>query len=422
MIGSNQRPAILGGPQAVTLDGTQANRWPLVTERDKAAVLAVMDDGDLSCHPVTRQLETDFRNYFGVRHALAHSNGTAAMLAAFFALNLDPGDEVLVPSATHWASVVPMLWTGAVPVFCESEPERMGLDPEDVARKITTRTRAMVVVHLFGMPSRMSPLLTLAERHGLKVLEDASHAPGALWRGRKCGTLGDIGVISLQTSKLAPAGEGGMFLTNDGDYFERAVCLGDVNRICRLESPARRFGGTSFGVKTRMSPLAAAIGREQLKRLDERNGRRNANLRRLSSCLEHMGIDTFLGPSHVRRVYFEYLIRCEPARTKMPVATLARALTAEGCEVSRPRYPLLHQQPLFTDGLCSRIARLEAMPDYSQVTLPRTEAASRDLIRLPTFPSAATELLDQYASAFAKVLSHSTEIAERAREDTSAAS
>ncbi|MCH8054291.1 MAG: DegT/DnrJ/EryC1/StrS family aminotransferase, partial [Planctomycetes bacterium] len=194
----SEKPALLGGPKAVTLDATEANRWPIITEEDEAAVLQVLRDGDLSQHPVTRQLEDDYRAYFGRRHALAHCNGTAALLAAFFALDLEPGDEVLVPSATFWASVVPMLWVGALPVFCESEPDRLGLDPEDVARKITPRTRAMVVVHLWGMPSRMTELFEIAERHKLKIIEDASHAQGATWRGRKCGTLGDISVFSLQ--------------------------------------------------------------------------------------------------------------------------------------------------------------------------------------------------------------------------------
>jgi len=161
-------------------------------------------------------------------------------MAAFFALDLKPGDEVIVPSATFWASVVPMLWFDAVPVFCESETARLGLDPEDVESKITSRTRAIVVVHLWGMPSRMTELFDIAGRHNLKIIEDASHAQGATWRGRPCGTLGDISIFSLQTSKLAPAGEGGIFLTDDADLHERAICMGDMIRILELKSPARR--------------------------------------------------------------------------------------------------------------------------------------------------------------------------------------
>ncbi len=319
------RPAILGGPRAVSAGAATANRWPILTEEDEAAVLAVLRSGDLSLQAVTRELEEDYRRFFGVRHALAHCNGTAALLAAFFALDLRPGDEVIVPSATHWASVVPMLWVGAIPVFCETEMEYLGLDPEDVSRKITPRTKAMVLVHLWGLPSKVDDLLEIAERYHLRVVEDASHAQGARWRGRLCGTFGHISVFSLQSSKLAPAGEGGMLLTNDDEYMERATCLGDVERIQQIPTPARRFAGTSFGVKTRMAPLSAAVARVQLRHLRERNARRNANLLYLSEHLERLGFDTFLPPAHAERVYFEYLIRSNAQRCGMPAEVLVRA-------------------------------------------------------------------------------------------------
>jgi perosamine synthetase len=223
------RPAILGGRAAITLDQREANRWPIITAEDEAAVLDVLRSGDLTSNPVTRALEQDYREYFGVRHALSHCNGTVALLAAFFAIGLRPGDEVIVPSATWWSSVLPMMWLGAVPVFAEGEHERGGLDPLDVRQRITSRTRAMVIVHLWGMPSRITELLAIAREFGLTVIEDASHAHGAIWRGRKCGTLGDVAVFSLQGHKLAPAGEGGMLLTDRDDVIERASLLGDVN-------------------------------------------------------------------------------------------------------------------------------------------------------------------------------------------------
>jgi len=411
------KPAILGGPKAVTINGTDANRWPIITEEDQNAVLQVLRDGDLSLHPVTRELEDDYRAFFGRRHALAHCNGTAALLAAFFALDLQPGDEVLVPSATFWASVVPVLWVGALPVFCESEPVRLGLDPEDVERKITPRTRAIVVVHLWGMPSRMTELLEIAKQHNLRVVEDASHAQGATWRGRKCGTLGDISVFSLQGNKLAPGGEGGIFLTDNDGYMERAICLGDIERIIELPTPAKRFAATSFGIKTRMAPLSAAVARVQLRHLPERNRRRNDNLRYLSKHFERMGIETFLPPPHLQRVYFEFLIRYAPERWNMPVGALVKALQAEQCEIDLPRYPLVHQQPLFTEGHFARIARLEGrtdidLPIYRCDALPNTEAAGRNLIKLPSFPLAKRDLLDQYVQAFEKVLSYAEQITE----------
>lgn len=401
------RPALLGGPRAVTLDQTEANRWPIITGEDEEAVLRVLRDGDLSTHPVTRELERDYAAYFGVEHALAHCNGTAALLAAFFALDLQPGDEVIVPSATWWASILPMAWLGAVPVFAEVEPARLGLDPEDVARKITPRTKAIVVVHLWGMPSRMTELLALARRHGLRVIEDASHAHGARWRDRLCGTLGDIGVFSLQGHKLAPGGEGGIFLTRDAALMERATLLGDVVRIWELPTAARRFAATSFGVKTRMSPLNAAVAQVQFRHLDRRNAIRNANLERLSRELEPLGFDAFLSPPHVRRVYFEFLVRADPARIRLAPARLLEALQAEGCDVQLPRYPLVHQQPFFTEGAFAGIMRLPenvAAPVYAADALPVTAAQGEHMLRLPCFPSATPELLDQYALAFRKCI------------------
>ena len=406
-------PAILGGTKAVTLDQTEALRWPLLTADDERAVLQVLRDGDLSLHPVTREIEADYRDYFGSRYALAHCNGTAALLAAFFALDLQPGDEVLVPSATFWASVVPMLWVGAVPVFCESEFERLGIDPVDAEAKITARTRAIVVTHLWGMPARMTELIALARKHNLKIIEDASHAQGAIWRGRPCGTLGDLSIFSLQSSKLAPAGEGGMLLTNDEALMERALCLGDIERIRELPMPAYRFAATSFGIKTRMAPLSAAVARVQLRQLEVRNAQRNDAFLYLSERLEKLGFETFLAPTHIRRVYFEFVFRCGGALSSISRAQLVEALRAEGCEVSLPRYPLLHQQPLFTDGSFNKILRLNRPPVYAPDALPRTAQGNEELLRIPALPRASCELMDQYVQAFEKVLTYAEVIGQK---------
>ncbi len=415
-VNANAVPAILGGSPAVTADETKANRWPILTEEDEQAVLHIVRDGDISTHPVCRELEEDYRQFTGQPYALAHCNGTAALLAAFFALDLKPGDEVLVPSATFWASVLPMLWLGAIPVFCESEGDRLGLDPDDLARRVTPRTRAIVVVHLWGMPSKMTEILDLAARHNLKVIEDASHAQGAKWRDRLCGTLGDISIFSLQGSKLAPAGEGGMFLTREYGYYEKAVCLGDITRIIELDTPARRFAATSFGMKTRMAPMSAAIARIQLKHLAENNKRRNENLEYLSASLEKMGFHTFLPPSHIKRVYFEFLIRADASVSSLPLNLLIEALQAEGCTVGAPRYPLLHQQPFFTEGHYLRIARPnDEMPvvAYRGDELPKTELLSRSMLKLPSFPLADREVLDQYIAAFTKVIAWADRIKEK---------
>jgi dTDP-4-amino-4,6-dideoxygalactose transaminase len=379
--------------------------WPRLGAEEEEAVLRVMRDGNITTHPVIRELEADYVAFSGRRFAVAHNNGTAALMAAFHAIGLQPGDEILVPTATFWASVLPMLWFGLVPVFCNSETERLGPDPEDMRRRITPRTRAMVTVHLWGLPCKWTELKALAEEFDLKVIEDASHAHGATWRGERCGRLGDISVFSLQGDKLAPAGEGGIFLTDEADYHERAICFGDITRILELETPARRFAATSFGVKTRIASVSAAIARVQLAKLEENNRLRNANMRSLSEELESLGFDCFLPPEHIERVYFEFLLR--PRDEGLDVAELVSALQAEDCPALHPRYPLLHQQPFFTEGHWRAVGRFPAdcqPPELVPADFAATEAVNNSMMRLPVFPGPDDGAMGAVVDAFRKVL------------------
>lgn len=407
--------ALLGGPKTVTADQTEANRWPIITEEDERAVLEVLRSGALSINPVVAQLEDDYRQRFGVEYALAHNNGTGAIHAALHAFDLQPGDEVIVPSATWWASVMPVLHMGAVPVFAETDEQCLGLDPEDVERRITDRTKAMVIVHLFGMPSKIDELLEVARRHNLKVLEDASHAHGATYHGKPIGTFGDAAVFSMQANKLVPSAEGGVLLTNDRSIWEQSIRYGHYERLLPMtDSPNRRYAATGFGHKFRMSPLSAAVARTQFGRLDERNARRNENCTYLSKKLEQLGcFNTFLAPQGVQRTYFELLIRYDDTKTGLPIKALAKALQAEGALVGAPRYPLLHQQPMFTDGTWKSIARVTgeaADRTYDPTALPRTCAGNAALLKLPSFPNAARDLLDQYAAAFEKVIAQADSV------------
>ncbi len=392
-------PLIVTHPQDALL------QWPHFTAQDEAAVVQILRDGNVSTHPVIGELESGFAQLTGRQHAVAHCNGTAGLLAAFHALGLAPGDEVLVPTATFWASVLPMIWCGLVPVFCESEPETLGLDPEDVVRRITPRTKAMVIVHLWGLPCKVEELLEIARRHDLKVVEDASHAHGASAGGVPCGRFGDISVFSLQGDKLVPAGEGGILLTDDATYHERVICLGDITRILRLPTAARRFAATSFGTKTRIAPLSAALGLQMLRRLPETNAIRHENHSLLAKTLEPLGFDCFPARAGQERVYFEWMIR--PRDESLDLTRLLSLLTAMGCRVGVPRYPLLHQQPFFTESHCNRIGRYEeaAAPDYSLIDLPCTTRINQQMIRLPNFSHrGAGPLIEQYAEAFRQAM------------------
>jgi len=386
----------------VTLPQDECLQWPVFRAEDEQAVLRVMRDGNVSTHPVIQELENDFRAFTGRRHALAHCNGTSALMAAFHSLGLRPGDEVLVPSATFWASVLPMIWCGLVPVFCESEPATLGLDPVDAARRITPRTKAMVIVHLWGLPCKAAELTALAKAHDLRIIEDASHAHGASQDGVPCGRMGDVSVFSLQGDKLVPAGEGGVLMTDDDAIHDRALCMGDITRIIRMPTADRRFAATSFGIKTRIAPMSAALGRSMLARLPETNSIRNHHHKRLAATLEDLGFECFLPPEGVERVWFEFIIRHR--MENIDAGALVEWLRQAGCRVGVPRYPLLHQQPYFTEGhwrAAGRYPESIKLPASDDISLPFTERMNHTLLRLPNFnhPDAGA-LVDQYAEAF----------------------
>jgi perosamine synthetase len=409
------QPAILGGPPAITLDQTDANRWPVITRDDEDAVLRVLRSGQLSISEETAALEDDYRRWLNVRYCVAHNNGTGAILAALHAFGIGAHDEVIVPSATWWSTVMPVLHLGGVPVFAETCADTLGLDPASVESQITERTKAIVAVHLFGIPSRMDELIAVARQHNLRILEDASHAHGATYRGKPIGTLTDAAVFSMQANKLLPSAEGGMFLTNDEALYERVLRFGHYERLLNLQSPTRRFAATGFGFKFRMSPLSAAVARAQFRKLEERNKKRNANCEFLSQRLEKLGFHTFLSRPEAARVYFEFLVRYDEKRHGVPIKAFAKALQAEGAQVGAPRYPLLHQQPVFTEGVWAKIARLEGTADkplrqYAPDALPHTAQGNGSLLKLPSFPNASPQLLEQYAHAFEKVVSNASKL------------
>ncbi|MFK7912004.1 MAG: DegT/DnrJ/EryC1/StrS family aminotransferase [Akkermansiaceae bacterium] len=408
------KPAILGGEPTVTCSEEEfekANAWPILGNDELDAINQLFHDGNISTHPIIGELEQGYCELAERKYGVAHCNGTTALMAAFWSLNLEPGDRVFVPSATFWASVLPMMWMGLVPVFCETEPDQLGLDIEDMRAKWTPDVKAMVIVPLWGMPSNYSTLMDFAAEKNLRIIEDASHAHGARYRGRPCGSFGDVSVFSLQGDKLAPAGEGGVLLTDDDEIHERVLCLGDITRIYQLDSPARRFAATSFGIKTRIAPVSAAIGLCQLNKLQKANAVRKENMVAVSSALEIYGFETYMDTEHTERTYFEFLVRCD--ESSLDAGGWMQALRAEGCSVDLPRYPLLHQQPFFSEETYKKVLRLpdDQVPDYSEVTLPKTQSLNEQMLKLPSFPNAAPDVLASYINAIHEVGENSDSIA-----------
>ena len=219
--------ALLGGPRIVT--EPTGFVWPPIDAGDVVAVSALLARGEISYYGregVVAELEDAFAAYHGVTHALTCSSGTAALHSAYFALGLEPGDEVIAPTFTFLSTVMPLFTLNAVPVLVDSEPYSGNIDPAAIEAAVTERTRAIVVVHLNGHPCDMAPIMAVARRRGLRVVEDCSHAHGAAYGNTLVGRFGDIAVWSLQGSKLVAAGQGGILLTDDTTLFERAVLFG----------------------------------------------------------------------------------------------------------------------------------------------------------------------------------------------------
>jgi len=389
----SEKLAVNGGPKAVTMDQQEALRWPILTEEDEAAVLEVMRRNETSLSDEPIKLEEEFRKFLGAEYALAEVNGTAALYAALFALGIGPGDEVICPSYTYWASAAPAVTLGADVVFCEVYPDSLNLDVEDFRRKITPRTKAVIPVHLWGVPCEMDEILAIAGSKNIAVIEDACHAHGAEYKGRKTGTIGDIGIFSFQASKNLPGGEGGMLVTADREILNRATTLGHYRRTSNLPEEFSRYRHTSLGFKHRMSPLHAAITRVQLKTLVEKNRIRKNNIEKLLHVIGEMpGFHVYWPPSYIDRVYYENDIVYRGEETGISVDDMIELLDAEGVIIRRDRYPLLHQQPFFTER------------GSSSEDLPVTREINEHIIALPTFPGDDGSLVDQYIKAFRKVV------------------
>ena len=420
---SKDRLALLGGDPAVTLDQEEARRWPIVEPEALEAVQRVLEGGRWSHHEIRDSLEEEFAAYIGVEHALAHNNGTAALHACTFALDLGPGDEVISPSATYWGTAMPVLNVGAIPVFAEVDPVHLNLDPEDAEKKITPRTKAIMLCHWGGMPCDMDAFSALAREHGLKLIEDASHAHGASYRGRMIGAWGDVAGFSMQSSKLVPSGEGGMFVTDEKEYFDRAVLLGHYERLRDLdEDGVGRFQQAGYGFKYRISPLNAAVAAVSLRKLDERNGQRNGGIDYMYEQLgEIPGVSEPQIPDYVDRVYYTPpRLLYEPAELGgLPVDRFVEALQAEGADVTggttlRHRGGL-HTQPMFVEKAhwaFEHPANAETMSniEYGEGTLPAAEDPLVNVVSLPRIPRPTDELLDQYVEAFRKVAVNAGEL------------
>ena len=435
-----EEPAILGGPRAVTIDQSWYTQWPIYGDEEADAAAGLIRGHALSSAQEGRgpimELEASVAEIWGVEYAIAHSSGTAALRSALFGVGVVPGDEVIVQSAVHPFNCLPIIGCGAAPVFADIDPVTMTLDPQDVERKITGRTKAVMVVHWNGIPADMDAIMDIANRHSLKVVEDNAVSQGTTHRGRMLGTIGHASGISFQDGKLTSAGEGGMFMTNDDDVYQRAATLGHYERLKNLPDPKwRAVSGFAFGEKYRMATITAAIGVVQMKRWKERLAVRHENAIELGQAVSE--IDGFAAPNFPDYFSSPYLcghITFDPNRLGgISRERLIHVLRAEGALVSSParkdsRIPhtdglprMLHKHPVFagnehgTEGILREVFGPNAPEiDYTRVTLPVTEdlEVPYDTIQLPSFTRPVDELIGQYVRAFEKIGANARRLAE----------
>jgi len=421
--------ALFGGSKAVTksLIGENgiASFVPKINDKARATILDLLDKGEISESPVVTDFEARFKDYIGTRFALCQCSGSMSIFAALFGLGIGRGDEVIVPSFTFPTSATTILPLGAVPVFADVDPDSHCIDAADIEKRITPKTKAIVVVHVWGNPCDMDAIMAVAKKHNLKVLEDCSHAHGATYKGKKVGSIGDVGCFSLQGSKLMYGGEAGILTTNDEEVFFRAASLGSYERLygygfyadlesTKLESPYKIYKGTALGMKLRVHPLAIAIADSELDHLDERNVIRNRNANHLNELLSDIScINNVKVYDGAERVFgYHYMRYDHELNGGVLRETILKALVAEGVTVGACGYGHLHEDPTFTQVNDNWPKCYPYGEKHDAVYLPITSYLHDTVfMAAPRFEDAdGFEAVEQYAEAYHKVIAATDEL------------
>jgi perosamine synthetase len=416
--------ALLGGKSIRT---KPFPAYPVIGEEEKQAVMEVLDSGQLSTFSASRQgflggrkiqaFEAAFAEYHGVRHAIAVNSATSGLHAAVAACEVGPGDEVIVPPYTFTATATAVLHHNAIPVFVDIDPVTFCMDPARVEAAITPHTKAVIPVHLLGHPADMDGILDVARRHGLKVIEDCAQAPGARYKGRLVGTMGDCGVFSFQETKNMATGEGGMVITNNPDLAERARMIRNHGEAVIAGEP-RKYLTSTIGWNYRMTEIEAAIGIVQLKKLDGLNRERHELAAYLLDAMPNLpGLTYPLEPPLIDHVYHVFGMRYDDSAIGLPRQRFIEALIAEGIPMS-PGYPRpLYHNPLFQDRMaygkqgCPFTCHLyEGTVSYAKGLCPVAEdlCAQSALWTFVVRPPATIRDMQDIVTAFEKVWEHSS--------------
>ena len=359
---------------------------PQIDENEVKVVEQILKSHHVAEGKYSREFEARFSEFVGVKRAVTVANGTAALHIAWEALGLAPGDEVITTAFTFIASANSISFVGGIPRFADIDPYTLNLDPDKVERMITPRTRAIMPVHIFGVPSDMKRFREIADEHGLFLVEDAAQAHGAKIDGQHVGTFGDIACFSFYATKNVATGEGGMIVTNDEDLADRCEAIKNHGRD--KKGGYRHY---RIGYNLRSTDIAAAIGIEQLKKLPWMLKVRARNVQIIKSYLADLSeVVTFqkikpgVTPSN-------YILALLLKTDKITVLDVIKELKKRNI-AARPIYDVpCYRQPAYQHINEWRWAKYVSYPDYTQISLPNTEYAATHHFEVPIHPGVSEE-------------------------------
>lgn len=415
--------------------------WPWITQQDRDAVMKALDTAVLWGVDDTRvpnvcALEKGWAKYVGTEYCIGANSGTAALHMAVSACGIGPGDEVIVPAFTFTASASCVLHHNGIPIFVDVEPGGCNIDPTKIEEKINDHTKAIVAVDLLGLPADMDPINEIAQRHNLVVIEDTSQAHGATYKGKKVGSLADIGAGSIQASKLLPAGgEAGLITTNSKEYFDKAALVRTFGEQAVAPGMPREYNAMTMGWNYRMCELVGAVAYSQFTRFDDLLQGRQNNCKYLSERIKDLpGIELLATADHSTCAYFMFTLLADAEQIAPDVepthvtAALMQMMNAEGVPLIRWLMMPVPSQQMFQDKhgygkgcpwTCG-FARKDI--DYAADTFPVTERLIARALYMGhegggIAPPNDESLMDLYASAFEKVLvEHRDELIQLARQ------
>ncbi len=341
---------------------------PFIGDEEIKEVEAVLRSGFIAQGPKVAEFEEKFADYIGTRHAIATSSGTTALHVALLCAGIGKGDEVITTPFSFAATANSVLYTGAKPVFVDIDPKTYNINPEKIEEAITDKTKAIMPVHLYGQPADMDSICKIAEDHGLKVIEDAAQAHGAIYHGKKVGSIGDMACFSFYPTKNITTGEGGI-ITTDDDAFDKDA------RAIRAHGESERYEHVTLGYNFRMTDIAAAIGVVQIGRLEEFNEKRIENAEYLTEHINTIeGIEAPYVAENVRHVFHQYTIRVKNGKRD----ELKEFLNNEGIGTGIHYPRAIYKQKLYEDlGYTAEC--------------PEAEKAAAEVLSIPVNPTLSAE-------------------------------